>query len=174
MVIKRTNLSKDLNQLKKELRELLYPFTALKFQEVNRNKLKDLIKTGENFGVNNFLFLSEKEKGVYLKLVQTPNEKTYTFRIKQFSLQKDLVKANICQQSVDIQSLGTPYLVCKGFDEQIQGVSFHLINDLQTRFESLMPNEDYFVNNKIKKVKRVIMIHMSQNGQIELRNYLIK
>lgn len=81
MVIKRTNLSKDLNQLKKELRELLYPFTALKFQEVNRNKLKDLIKTGENFGVNNFLFLSEKEKGVYLKLVQIPNEKTYTFKI---------------------------------------------------------------------------------------------
>jgi hypothetical protein len=31
MVVKRTSLSPDMALLKKELRELLYPFTAMKF-----------------------------------------------------------------------------------------------------------------------------------------------
>jgi hypothetical protein len=115
MVIKRTSLSPEVSLLRVQLRELLYPFTAIKFQEVNKNKLKDLVKTGENFGVKNFILLSENENNCYLKFLQK-DQKGLVFKIKSFSLVEDFVKINGNKLNIDYHNLGIPLVLCKGFD----------------------------------------------------------
>lgn len=68
MVIKRTSLSKDLKELRKELRDVLYPFTAMKYKESTKSRLKELIIGAKAFGVRNLFLLSTKDKGDYLKV----------------------------------------------------------------------------------------------------------
>lgn len=68
MIIKRTTLSKDLKELKKELREVLYPFTAMKYKESTKYTFKEILNGAKAFGVKNLMMMSSKEKGDYLKL----------------------------------------------------------------------------------------------------------
>lgn len=68
MVVKRTSLSKDLKLLEKELREILYPFTAMKYKESKKIRLKEVLHGAKAFGVKNLFLMSCKEKGDYIKL----------------------------------------------------------------------------------------------------------
>lgn len=92
MVIKRTTLSKDLKDLKRELREVFYPFTAMKFKESNKMKLKEIMDGTKAFDVSNLFMLSSNEKGDYLKFVKLTNGPTHTFKINNYSLGNDIRK----------------------------------------------------------------------------------
>ena len=85
MVIRRTSLSPDLASLRRELREVLYPFTAMRFEEVNRNKLHDFVQTGDSLGVKSYVFLSEKLGGTFVRLF-AKEHKSFVFKVKAFSL----------------------------------------------------------------------------------------
>ena len=68
MVVKRTSLDRDLKLLEKELREILYPFTAMKYKESTKIRLKEVLNGAKAFGVKNLFLMSSKEKGDYIKL----------------------------------------------------------------------------------------------------------
>ena len=95
MIIKRTTLSKDLKELKKEFRDVLYPFTAMKYKESTKYTFKEILNGAKAFGVTNLLLMSTKEKGDYLKMTQIPSGPTFTFRLKEMSLIQDLIKAGV-------------------------------------------------------------------------------
>lgn len=67
MIIKRTSLNKDLKQLEKEIRDVLYPFTAMKYKESTKIWLKEVIFGAKAFGVKNLFLISSKDKGDYIK-----------------------------------------------------------------------------------------------------------
>ncbi len=67
MIIKRTSLGKDLKLLEKELRDVLYPFTAIKYKESKKIRLKEVLFGAKAFGVKNLFLMSSKDKGDYLK-----------------------------------------------------------------------------------------------------------
>ncbi len=95
MVIKRTSLNKDLKELRNELRDVLYPFTAMKYKESTKSRMKEIVTGAKAFGVKNLFLLSSKDKGDYLKMCEMADGPTYTFKIKEFSLVGDLIKAGI-------------------------------------------------------------------------------
>lgn len=92
MVIKRTELPKDMILLKKNLREMMYPFTAMHFKESNKLKMKEILAATKNFGVRNLIFLSSNPQGNYLKLLRVPDGPSFHFKIKNYSLISDVVK----------------------------------------------------------------------------------
>ena len=102
MIIKRTSLDKDLKMLEKELRDVLYPFTAIKYKESTKLRLKEVIFGAKAFGVKNLFLLSSKDKGDYLKFTQISNGPTFTFKIVDFSLISDLLHGGINSQLEDI------------------------------------------------------------------------
>lgn len=70
MVIKRTSLSWDLKLLEKEFWEILYPFTAMKYKESTKIRLKEVVNGAKAFGVKNLFLLSSKDKGDYIKFTE--------------------------------------------------------------------------------------------------------
>lgn len=86
MVIKRTSLSSDLKGLEKGLRDTLYPFTAMKYKESTKIKLKEVLHGAKAFGVQNLFLLSSKDKGDYIKFARAPADQTFTFKIIDYSL----------------------------------------------------------------------------------------
>lgn len=90
IVMKRTDLPKEMKLFEKNLREMLYPFTALKLKENTKLKIKDVLATSKNFGVDKLLFLSSNDRANYLKMVKAPHGPTFTFRILKYSLNNDL------------------------------------------------------------------------------------
>lgn len=46
------------------------------------------MKTGDNFGVKNYVFLSETEQNSFIKFT-AKDHKSFIFKIKNFSLHKD-------------------------------------------------------------------------------------
>ena len=81
MIIKRTDLPKDMNLLKRDLREMMYPFTAMNFKESTKLKIKEILAATKNFGVKNLMFLSSNPKGNYLKLLKVPNGPSFHLKI---------------------------------------------------------------------------------------------
>ena len=74
----------------KNLREMFYPFTALKLKENTKLKIKDVLAVSKNFGADKLLFLSSNDRANYLKMVKAPNGPTFTFKILKYSLNNDL------------------------------------------------------------------------------------
>lgn len=72
IVIKRTDLPKEMKIFEKNLREMFYPFTALKLKENTKLKIKDVLITSKNFGVDKLLFLSSNDRANYLKMIKAP------------------------------------------------------------------------------------------------------
>ncbi len=90
IVMKRNELTKDMKHLEQNLRDLMYPFTAMKFKETTKLKMKEIMFACRNFGVSHIFFLSSHTSGNYLKLLKTPKGPTFTFKIDKYSLNNDL------------------------------------------------------------------------------------
>ncbi len=88
--MRRSVLTKDMKMLEKDLREMMYPFTAIKFKETTKLKMKEILFATKNFGVSNLMFLNSKDKGNYLKLIKIPTGPTLTFKIERYCLNNDL------------------------------------------------------------------------------------
>ena len=112
LIMKRSVLTKDMKHFEQNLREMMYPFTALKFKENLKLKMKDILAATKNFGVANLMFLTSKEKGNYLKLLKVPCGPTITFKIEKYSLSKDLQKLILRNKTINCNQLGVPMVIC--------------------------------------------------------------
>lgn len=67
--------------LKDDLRDLLYPFTAKTFADNPGMKLKEILTYTKAYDIKNLLFLNSHDNGNLLKLLNSPNGPTFTFKI---------------------------------------------------------------------------------------------
>ncbi len=102
--------------LEKNLREMMYPFTALKLKETAKLKMKEILFATKNFGARNLLTLSSIKSGNYLKMSRIPDGPTFTFKIEKYSLNNDLQKFLPRNKKINPIQLGSPLVLCKGFD----------------------------------------------------------
>lgn len=90
-IVKRGKIGLYLKELLQNLRELMYPYTALKLREQKKNSLKDFLGVAGQFGVTHMMVLTQTEQGNYLRLIKNPKGPTMTLKIDQYSLSKDVV-----------------------------------------------------------------------------------
>lgn len=79
--------------------------------------MKEILTYAKAYEIKNLLFISSKEKGNYLKLLNQPDGPTFTFKIDSYCLSNDLVKYLPRNRNVDPTTLGIPMVVMKNFDE---------------------------------------------------------
>jgi len=80
-----------LKELQQDLRNLMYPYTAMKLKEKKMDSMKDYIKAAGIFGISHMMVLSQSEKGNYLKIAKNPKGPTLTFDISSYSTAGDVV-----------------------------------------------------------------------------------
>jgi len=72
----------------------MYPYTAMKLKESQKNSIKDFLSAAGLFGVSHMMMFTQTENGNYLRVIKNPKGPTVTFKIEEYSLAKDVVKFN--------------------------------------------------------------------------------
>lgn len=91
-IVKRGRIGIYLKELIVNLRELMYPFTAIKLRESNKNSLKDFLGVAGQFGVSHMMLVTQTETANYLRLIKNPKGPTITLKVDEYCLSKDVLK----------------------------------------------------------------------------------
>jgi ribosome biogenesis protein SSF1/2 len=89
-VIKKGKIGLFLKELQQNIRELMYPYTALKLRESRKNSIKDFLGAAGQFGVTHMMILTQTEKSNYIRLVKNPKGPTITLKIDEYALSRDI------------------------------------------------------------------------------------
>lgn len=80
-----------MKELVQDMRNLMYPNTAMELHERKKNSLKDFLKIAGVFGVTHMMVFTQTEEANYVRFLKNPVGPTITFKIKEYSLAKDIV-----------------------------------------------------------------------------------
>lgn len=167
----------SLNQLVKDFRQIMQPYTAIKLKERKSNKLKDFVVMCGPLDVSHLFIFTQSEKtgNVSLKIARTPKGPTITFNVLDYSLGKDIKKFLKRPKSLNKEDvLNPPLLVLNGFnakgrEEEDENVEKIIISMFQNIFPPLNPHK-----TQLNSIKRVLMLHKdSKTKEISLRHYFI-
>lgn len=178
--MKRSELSKDMKIFEQNLREMFYPFTAMKLKETKKLKVKNILYATKNFGADNLIFLSSKKSGNYMRLMRLPKGPSYSFKIKTYCLNQDLQRLIPRNKRINSQQLKIPMVICKGFQNFSESsdpktISNENLKMIEKYFKGLFPSTKYFKQKNTKTFDRVVLFHFNKKANIfEIRNYYIK
>ncbi|CDK29299.1 unnamed protein product [Kuraishia capsulata CBS 1993] len=166
----------SLTQLVKDTRNMMQPHTAISLRERKSNKLKDFVVMAGPLGVSQLMIFSQSEDtgSSQLRIARTPHGPTACFKIKSYSLCKDVARFLKHPKSISKQSpefLAPPLLVMNGFSNPKDSPAHEklLITMFQNLFPPISPQ-----STKVGSIKRVLLLNKDrETGIIEIRHYAI-
>ncbi len=162
----------SLGSLIQDMRTVMSPHTAARLKERKSNKLKDFIVMAGPLGVSHLLIFNQSKEGnINLRMARTPHGPTLHFKVKNYSLCKDVRKFVKNPKSVSLSSAefkAPPLLALEGFETDTPEKI--LLKDM---FKHLMPPISV-QSIDINSVQRVLLIFKDEKtGRIDLRHYAI-
>lgn len=171
----------SLNQLVKDFRHVMEPYTALKLKERKSNKLKDFVVMCGPLSVSHLFIFTQSERtgNVSLKVARAPHGPTITFQLEDYSLSKDIKRFLRRPKSLNNEdTLNPPLLVLNGFNSlknkqdtpsEEANVERVIVSLFQHAFPPLNPSK-----TQLNTIRRVFMVNKDPTtGEISLRHYYI-
>ena len=94
LVIRRGKVESELTELVTDIRKLMRPYTAVNFKEDAKNRKVTLShyanSLSTSMGVTHILALSQNSNRVTLRVGRTPQGPTLSFRVKRFTLGRQI------------------------------------------------------------------------------------
>eukprot|EP00566_Odontella_aurita_P037803 CAMPEP_0113551690 /NCGR_PEP_ID=MMETSP0015_2-20120614/14661_1 /TAXON_ID=2838 /ORGANISM="Odontella" /LENGTH=375 /DNA_ID=CAMNT_0000452603 /DNA_START=119 /DNA_END=1243 /DNA_ORIENTATION=- /assembly_acc=CAM_ASM_000160 len=121
LVIRRGKVEEEVTDLQRDVRKMMMPYTAIHFREDPRNRKATLAlyakEMGSALGITHILALSQNGPNLNLRLGRTPAGPTLTFKVKSFSLTKQV--RSIQRRPYDSKSsfLHPPVVVTNNFGD---------------------------------------------------------
>eukprot|EP00979_Chaetoceros_neogracilis_P008009 scaffold1746_cov245-Chaetoceros_neogracile.AAC.12 len=194
LVVRRGKVESEVVDLVSDLRNLMMPYTALKFHEDTKSsKLskslahysKELTGT---LGLTHIMSLSQNKDKLSMRLARTPSGPTLTFKIQQFSLSKNI--RQVQRRPFDIHSSKInshpPIVVTNNFGDATASPHVKL---MRITFQNMFPALNV-ATVKLRNCRRVVLFNFirreegeegtNPNGQaledeeVELRHYAIR
>ncbi|EUC49230.1 hypothetical protein COCMIDRAFT_85169 [Bipolaris oryzae ATCC 44560] len=180
-------VGKSISDLVNDVRHCLEPDTAIRLKERRANKLKDYLVMCGPLGVSHLLLFSRSESGnTNLRLARTPRGPTLHFRVENYSLCKDIIKAMKRPRSGASDYLVAPLLVMNNFltsdsDREKLGEKAppkHLEKLVTDMFQGLFPPIQPHTT-PLHSIKRVLLLNREPPSEdtgsvnISLRHYAI-
>lgn len=163
----RGKVSNAIQELVQNLRKLFSPNTAHNLKVKKSNKMKDLINIAGPLGVTHFLIFSQTDVGTNLRMVRAPHGPTMTFRLVEYSLNRDII--NFQKRPEDVQSgmQNSPLVVLNNFGDEDEGTSL-MAAMIQNMFPPLSVK-----TIKLSECARVTLWNYSDE-LIDMRHYRVK
>lgn len=171
----------SLNQLVKDFRHVMEPYTALKLKERKSNKLRDFVVMCGPLSVSHLFIFTQSERtgNVSLKIARAPHGPTVTFQLDDYSLSRDIKRFLRRPKSLkDEDTLNPPLLVLNGFNtlknkqenpSEEANVEKLVVSLFQSAFPPLNPSK-----TQLNTIRRVFMVNKDPaTGEISLRHYFI-
>ncbi|XP_060802172.1 protein Peter pan [Amyelois transitella] len=168
-VIHRGHCSKDLEDLTKDFRKIMEPFTASQLKERKKNTIKDFLSVSGYLHVSHMIMFTETAQGSYMRLARLPRGPTLTFRIHNFSLARDVI-SSLKKQYVMMKAFQhAPLIVLNSFS----GEGMHM-KLMATMFQNMFPTIN-ITTVKLKYIRRcVLMNYNPATKMIDMRHYVIR
>ncbi|EAL64595.1 brix domain-containing protein [Dictyostelium discoideum AX4] len=169
IVYKRGDCNKGIKKLVKEFRQVMEPYTATKLQETSDNTTKDFVNIAAHYGVSHLVGFSSTDIGSYMAMARLPKGPTTTFKIQEYSFQRDVAKAKIRPTSFEKSYLNSPLVVLNGFTRGTPHLEM-----VQNMVQSLFPSINVYTL-KLSTCKRVVLFNYNkETDNVEFRHYAIK
>jgi ribosome biogenesis protein SSF1/2 len=108
-------VGQSVSQLAKDVRQVMEPGTASRLKERKTNRLKDYMVMAGPLGVTHLLLFSRSPSGnTNLRLAVTPRGPTLHFRVENYSLCKDILKAQRHPKASSSLHLTPPLVSAEG------------------------------------------------------------
>ncbi|KEY72346.1 hypothetical protein S7711_01028 [Stachybotrys chartarum IBT 7711] len=173
----------NISQLAADVRKVMEPGTASRLKERRGNRLRDYAVMCGPLGVTHMLLFSRSESGnTNLRVALAPRGPTLNFRVEQYSLCKDLQKAQRHPKGGGKEYVTPPLLVMNNFTrpdaDAKSKVPKHLESLTTTVFQSLFPP----INPQatpLKSIRRVLLLNREQSPEddgtfiLNFRHYAI-
>ncbi|XP_027204488.2 brix domain-containing protein peter pan [Dermatophagoides pteronyssinus] len=170
-VIHRGSISKKLEQLLRNVRQIMEPFTASKLKVRKKNTIKDFVSISSYLNVNYMIIFTESSIAPYMRLCRVPRGPTITYKILNCTLAQDVLAG---QRKPHINTKlfhNAPLLVLNGFGSESADKSIQLQTSM---WRNMFPTID-IQTVQLSKIHRCLLLSLdSETNQIELRHYAIK
>lgn len=163
-----------LAQLVRDFRMVMQPHTAARLKERKSNRLRDFVTMAGPLGVTHlFIFSTSLNNNTTLRICRTPRGPTLNFRVKSYSLCKDVRQAIKTPKSFnDAEYRTPPLLVLNNFSQEQDAEPKEAL--LTSMFQNMFPPISAQAT-KVSSIKRVLMLNKDPDtGEIELRHYSIE
>jgi ribosome biogenesis protein SSF1/2 len=150
----------ELGQLVGDVRLLMAPYTALKLSERKGAKIKDYVASASHLGVTHLLAFSLNKGGkLNLKVARLPTGPTLSFKVRQFSLGKQ-VRA-LLKRPPDVSTSGglfqsPPVVVTNNFGGSDDATTPAHVKLMRITFQNMFPAVDV-TTIKLNTVRRVVL-----------------
>jgi ribosome biogenesis protein SSF1/2 len=67
------------------MREVMYPYTAMKLREGEKVKIQDYLKMTGVYQITHMMIFTSTDRSNYLKITKNPEGPTITFKVMGFS-----------------------------------------------------------------------------------------
>jgi ribosome biogenesis protein SSF1/2 len=144
------------------------PNTASRLRERKSNSLKDYVAMSGPLGVSHMTIISQTERGTNLRMTRLPKGPTFTFRVEEFTLRKDIIANQKNAKSPGVEYLTSPLLVLNNFNTTNKESKL-----MTSMFQSMFPQINVGKIN-LKDMRRVVLFNYNQDKDtIDYRHYLI-
>lgn len=155
----------SVSQLVKDVRSMMEPGTASRLKERRSNRLRDYTAMAGPLGVSHLLLFSRSSTGnTNLRLALTPRGPTLHFQVEQYSLSKDIRKAQQHPHGGGKEYLTAPLLVMNNFSTppRFDGSKPHIPKHLESLttsiFQSLFPPISPAATT-LSSIRRVLLLN---------------
>lgn len=81
-----TTATASVKKLTANLKKCFSPSTNTTFKESKNDKLKEYINLASTYKISHYIFLSQTDNGLYIKIMDYHTRKTYTFKLESYTL----------------------------------------------------------------------------------------
>ncbi len=193
-VVHKGAVGKAVAELVRDFRRVMEPNTASSIKVRPRNVVKDFVHVAGALGVSHLAMFTRTDLGPYLKVGRFPRGPTLTFRVRDYTLARDVRSSLKRQVTYEKQYLTAPLLILNNFsgslpepkldgeeNEEEDGASHGggggggramelLASMLQNMFPSINVN-----TVKVNSIRRCVLLNYdSETDLVNFRHYTIK
>jgi len=184
LILKRGRVGNYIKKLVKELRTVMYPYTAINLKESKANTIKDYLSIVDVYGLSHFICLTNTDKASYLKLAKMPKGPTITFRLNDYCLSDDVFSSKQTEKKKTeskplVKSFNhIPLVIMNGFNSnKIEAEYVEPLNVCSMLLQSFFPPLN-LTEIQLKSCKRIVLFNLAFDAQnvpfIEFRHFDIE
>jgi ribosome biogenesis protein SSF1/2 len=185
LVIRRGKCAGEVHELVDDLRQMMLPFTALRFEEDPKNRKLTLSQYATHLalpmGVTHILSFSQNQERLNLRLARTPEGPTLSFRVHRFSLNRQIkaLQKRPVAYGASLHS-NPPIVVTNNFggDANTSAAAAPHTKLMRITFQNLFPAINVSTV-KLRDCRRVVLFHLLEEEEdgkqvVQIRHYAIK
>jgi len=170
-VVHRGKCGKYVQELAKDFRQVMEPYTASNIKVRPKNVIKDFVHVAGLLKVSHLALFTKTNLGPYLKLGRFPRGPTITFRVENYTLGRDVRNSLKRQVTYAKQYANHPLLIMNSFAGSEKDRSLQLVESMfQNMFPSINPTKV-----KVNTIRRCVLLNYNKDEKtIDFRHYTIK